>query len=306
LGNEPTHATQSYMVFDVLPAKLQMCFDYLATQNGWDHTKISIPFSAGIMEYSDVPKDAYFFSKYSDSLTQIIKILQANNAPFSINWYPFFTCMYNAQLLPFCLGNEGDWSGQYESMLIAQYDSTYHAMNRLVPNNGVEIVLTEVGWATKGGNYGSAGYASTWYQNTFASMSNPASKLYGVTVFFFELFDEDLKHDGEWERNFGVYDLNGNMKLTGMDVVMGGSAKVVIPPSGDTSTQIWNELNKDVESKGNWDVTLLIASLIVIVICLLAAIHNLGCMEQRGHIAKVTYGAQLDVSEDESDPIKNL
>ena len=35
--------------------------------------------------YSDVPKDAYFFGKYSQELISIIQILAANNAPFSIN-----------------------------------------------------------------------------------------------------------------------------------------------------------------------------------------------------------------------------
>ena len=45
LGNEPV---LNNIDFSVLPSKLQMVYDYLPTQSGWENVKVSIPFSQNI------------------------------------------------------------------------------------------------------------------------------------------------------------------------------------------------------------------------------------------------------------------
>eukprot|EP01084_Bolivina_argentea_P293601 504989_1 len=196
LGNEPIFAG---LDFGILPSKLEMVYSYLQNRNGWKHVKVSIPFSAGIFENTYPVSDSTFKSGYRASLTQILQILQTYN------------------------GNEPDWTGTYESMLAAQYDSTYYAMNALIENNGIEIYITETGWPSKGGVYGSIAYANTYYKSVTRSMSNVDSKLYQVKIFFFELFDEELKSGGEWEPNFGFYDRWSNTKYSDVNLIAEGA-----------------------------------------------------------------------------------
>ena len=210
LGNEPILAHD--ISLNTLSEKLQMLCTHLSSKNGWKHVSISIPFSAEIFEKSYPVTHSIFKVKYNKYLTEILKILQANNGVFSINLYPYFTANDEHKLLEYCIGNETDLTGKYESMLAAQYDATCYALNDLIPNNGVEIIISETGWATKGGTYGSTKYAKQYYENVCKSMNNPLSRLHGVNIFFFELFDEDNKPNGEWERNFGIFDKIGNKK----------------------------------------------------------------------------------------------
>jgi len=222
LGNEPAHEPQSSFInFNALPDKLEMVYDYLKTQSGWEHTKVSIPFSSSIFGKSDPVKDTKFKGDYRGALSEIIDILDENNGPFSVQWYPYFTCADPAfaYLLDYCLGNGPIANKEehgYSSMLEAQVDATYYAMKELVPNNNVEIMVTETGWPTAGNYVASVDNARSYYENTLALMSNPSSKLYQKYIFFFDLFDEDKK-DNERERSFGIYDRYGNEKFNGLD-----------------------------------------------------------------------------------------
>merc|ERR1712228_164530 len=72
--------------------------------------------------------------------------------------------------------------------------------------------MGETGWATAGDSPASGPNANTYYSNILKSMNSSSSMLYGVKIFFFELFDENEKKGSSFEPNFGVYDQDGNMK----------------------------------------------------------------------------------------------
>merc|ERR1719410_437118 len=68
---------------------------------------------------------------------------------------------------------------------------------------------------------------------------------------------------------------------------------IAIPKEQEPSTKIWDDLNTGMEGTGNWNYTLLIASMILIVVCLMAAVHNLGCLK-RNKGAKIAYSSVSD------------
>ena len=168
--------------------------------------------------------DSAFKSEYKSYLTSLIQIYQRYGAPFSINLYPFFAAPDLPNLMDFLLG-KASAAGSYGSMLEQMYDCTHYAMEDAVSNHGVEIVVTETGWSSYSSSYGFAtvSNANEYTANALRLMNDPNSKLYGVKVFWFELFDEDLKSGGDWEQHFGWFDLYGSLKLTISDTDNGGT-----------------------------------------------------------------------------------
>eukprot|EP01084_Bolivina_argentea_P285082 488790_1 len=217
LGNEPIIYGNN---FNILPSKLRQVYQYLRSRSGWNHVKVSIPFSQNIFESTWPVNKSTFKSQYKTALAEITNILRQYGGKFSANLYPFFVLPdpNNAGLLDYCLGNTGDDTGTYRGMIEAQYDATKYAMSDIGASD-VGIMITETGWSSSSSSYwfATSSNAETYLQNTLGFMNNPSSILYGVKVYCFELFDENLKHGGDWEQHFGVYDLND-----GLDLIMSG------------------------------------------------------------------------------------
>ena len=135
-----------------------------------------------------------FKSEYKTYLSSIIQIYKNYGAPFSINLYPFFAASSLPNLMDFLLGKESA-AGSYGSMLEQMYDCTLYAMENAVSNHGVEVVITETGWSSYSSSYSFAtvSNANSYTENALRLMNDASSKLYGVKVFWFELFDEYSK-----------------------------------------------------------------------------------------------------------------
>lgn len=211
LGNEPL---LNNIDFSKLPAKLNLVYNYIRSQSGWDKVMVSIPFSQNIFDVTYPVPDSTFKTDYKGYLASIIGIYKNYGAPFSINLYPFFVAPYLPDLMDYILGEESG-AGDYSSMLGAQYMATYYAMEDALSNNGVEIIITETGWSSYSTVYDFAttSNANKYYQNTLRLMQDSTSEIYNTRIYFFELFDESKKGGGDWEQHFGVYDENGDIKL---------------------------------------------------------------------------------------------
>ena len=73
----------------------------------------------------------------------------------------------------------------------------------------VKFTVTESGWPTSGEPFLTEYHSAQWYASTIRQMEDPGSPLYGVDVFFFEAFDEDLKQElYDW----GLMTSNGKIK----------------------------------------------------------------------------------------------
>lgn len=207
LTNEPGNIGTN---FSLLPPKLEMVYSYLQSQNGWEHVHVSIPFCCIFGVTYPVP-DSAFKAEYRAHLAELIDIYQRYGGVFSVNMYPFYVTEHEPQLLSYILGEE---ALEYSSMLAAQYVATWYAMQEVAPNNSVEIIISETGWSTSSPSFDFATLenAKSFYNNTFRQMKDPETDLYGVRIYAFELFDENLKYGGDWEPYFGLYDLQAMPK----------------------------------------------------------------------------------------------
>ena len=212
LGNEPL---LNGLIISQLPEKLQLVYDTLESYSEWRDIPVSIPFSAAIFGTTYPVVDSTFNPDYQEYMASIIEIYQNNSAPFSVQIYPFFVCLDQFISLDYCLGEESA-AGEYSSMLAAQYEATYYAMEHLVSNHSVEIIITETGWPTYSGDsmysHATTKNAIKYYKNTIRLMNDEDSELYDTRIYFFEVFDEDLK-DGDHEQNFGFFDATTNLKI---------------------------------------------------------------------------------------------
>jgi len=216
MGNEPAlyDTYNGGNTFADYPGKLAMVYEYMATQSGWEHVTVSIPFSLSIAGPMYPVASSTFKSEYASYLSPIVSTLRSYGGPFSINLYPFFTAMDDPSLLSYCLGDEA--AGEYGSMLEAQYAGVGYALDALFPGHGLELIVTETGWAS----YSSAFYgatpanAQTYIANMLSAMQSPTSQIYEAKIFLFELFDEELKGGGDHEQHFGVYANDGSAKYS--------------------------------------------------------------------------------------------
>eukprot|EP01083_Nonionella_stella_P090844 253865_1 len=211
LGNEPL---LNGITFSLLSDKLRMVYSYLRAQPEWKHVVVSIPFSQNIFDVTFPVQQSTFKKEYQKELASILAVYKEYNAPFSINLYPFFAAPELHDQMEYLLG-ETSAAGEYTSMLGAMYKATYYAMEDVLAGNEVEIIVTETGWASKSDVYSFATVtnANKYFENTLRLMKDSSSEIYNKKIYYFELLDENKKYGGDWERNFGVYDQNGTLKV---------------------------------------------------------------------------------------------
>eukprot|EP00485_Elphidium_margaritaceum_P013295 CAMPEP_0202728366 /NCGR_PEP_ID=MMETSP1385-20130828/185590_1 /ASSEMBLY_ACC=CAM_ASM_000861 /TAXON_ID=933848 /ORGANISM="Elphidium margaritaceum" /LENGTH=456 /DNA_ID=CAMNT_0049394613 /DNA_START=42 /DNA_END=1412 /DNA_ORIENTATION=+ len=208
LTNEPGNVNAN---FSALPIKLEMVYTYIRAQPGWEHVHVSIPFCCILGASWPVPQ-SYFKPEYASDITRVIEIYEEYGGVFSTNLYPYFVTESEPQLLPYILGTE---TGEYTSMLAAQYMATWYAMQAIVPSNTLEIVIAETGWSTQGSSsswWSTLENAQLFWNSTLHQMSDANAELYGVKIYAFELFDENQKYGGDHEQHFGLYTMSGESK----------------------------------------------------------------------------------------------
>lgn len=148
-----------------------------------------------------------------------------------------------------CVGVPGVVESSLEKQ-VTLWKTLPSRMNLTIPLDNVKLGITETGWLTKGWKYMASEYLSAnFYSSLITSMANHSSSLYGVDVYFFELFDEDLKPDfGYFEdRWWGFFYGNGTVKELNHLTFKATRAMLntVAPP---TSTPI---INPKKSKKGN-------------------------------------------------------
>jgi len=289
MGNEPAlyDTYNGGNTFADYPGKLAMVYEYMATQSGWEHVTVSIPFSLSIAGPMYPVASSTFKSEYASYLSPIVSTLRSYGGPFSINLYPFFTAMDDPSLLSYCLGDEA--AGEYGSMLEAQYAGVGYALDALFPGHGLELIVTETGWAS----YSSAFYgatpanAQTYIANMLSAMQSPTSQIYEAKIFLFELFDEELKGGGDHEQHFGVYGSDGTAKYsqTALSLLSEGASapQFVFPESHAPNKNVWVIDLSSFSSANVWAASLSVLLLVLSVCAMYQICHS----SKRASYAKV-------------------
>ncbi|CAO2829261.1 unnamed protein product [Amaranthus hypochondriacus] len=181
--------------------------------------KISSPISSSVLTNSFPPSNGSFNHDHLQQIIPLLQFLTETNSPLMVNVYPFYSYITNKKDvgLDYALFNTKgvllDNNGLlYDNLFDATLDSFVAAMEK-EGFNGVRMMVAETGWPTDGGEAASFENARVYNGNVamraLRDVGTPKRPSVGVEVFLFDLFDENEKFGVEYERHFGVFQLNG-------------------------------------------------------------------------------------------------
>ncbi|KHN20653.1 glucan endo-1,3-beta-glucosidase 8-like [Glycine soja] len=221
--------------------------------------KITVPFNADIYYSPDsnpVPSTGDFRPEVRDLTVEIIQFLYANNAPFTVNIYPFLS-LYGNQDFPFDFaffdGNNKplrDGKALYTNVFDANLDTLLWALDKAgYPD--MKVMIGEIGWPTDGDKNANAKNAKRFnlglLKHALSGKGTP--KRNGtVDLFLFSLIDEDAKSvaPGNFERHWGIFEFDGKPKYE-LDLIGQHKEKGLVPVEDiKYMEKRWCILNPDV------------------------------------------------------------
>ncbi|XAR53296.1 Glucan endo-1,3-beta-D-glucosidase [Bertholletia excelsa] len=225
VGNEPFLRTYNgtYIPF-TLPA-LKNVQEALNHAGLGSQVKATVPFNADVYfspDSNQVPSAGDFRPEVRDQTIQVIQYLHSNDAPFTVNIYPFLS-LYGNSYFPFDYaffdGNNKplpDGNLVYTNVFDANFDTLVSAL-RKAGYPDMKIIVGEVGWPTDGDKNANVNNAQRFnqglIQHALSGEGTPARKG-EIEVYLFSLIDENAKSidPGSFERHWGLFEFDGKPK----------------------------------------------------------------------------------------------
>ncbi|KAK3019711.1 hypothetical protein RJ639_003147 [Escallonia herrerae] len=223
VGNEPFLQTYNGTFLRTTFPALQNIQSALIKAGLGNKVKVTVPLNADVYESaSGNPSGGDFRADIHDFMIQIVKFLNENGAPFTVNIYPFIS-LYTDSNFPveyaFFDGNASpinDGGTNYYNMFDANLDTLVWALQK----NGfanMPIIVGEIGWPTDGDRNANLVYAQRFNQGFMAHISGGKGtpmRPGPIDVYLFSLIDEDEKSidPGNFERHWGIFFLDGQPK----------------------------------------------------------------------------------------------
>ncbi|KAG6384911.1 hypothetical protein SASPL_153733 [Salvia splendens] len=223
VGNEPFLETYNGSFLKTTYPALKNIQDALTKAGLHDQVKITCPNNADVYSSdSGLPSGGDFRADIRDYMVQIVKLLNDNGAPFTVNIYPFIS-LYTEPTFPveyaFFDGDATPLTDQgmtYTNMFDANHDTLVWALQKNgFPN--MPIILGEIGWPTDGDRNANLQYAQRFNQGFMTRMSagkGTPMRSGPIDAYLFSLIDEDLKsiQPGNFERHWGILRYDGQPK----------------------------------------------------------------------------------------------
>ncbi|KAK7354308.1 hypothetical protein VNO80_19767 [Phaseolus coccineus] len=221
--------------------------------------KITVPFNADIYYSPDsnpLPSAGDFRPEMRDLTIEIIQFLYANNAPFTVNIYPFLS-LYGNEDFPFDFAFfDGkskplrDGKALYTNVFDANLDTLLWALDKAgYPD--MKVIIGEIGWPTDGDKNANAKSARRFnfglLKHALSGKGTPKRRG-TIDLYLFSLIDENIKSvaPGNFERHWGVFEFDGKPKYE-LDLTGEHKEKGLIPVEGIKYLQKrWCILNPDV------------------------------------------------------------
>ncbi|KAE9463271.1 hypothetical protein C3L33_04819, partial [Rhododendron williamsianum] len=220
VGNEVNPNSGSLAPF-VLPAMTKI-YDAIASAGLKDQIKVSTATYSALVSNSFPPSKGSFDGASGSFMGPIINFLNNTNNPLLVSIYPYFSHIQNQQNvpLPYALftatrGFPQDGQNQYRNLFDALLDAAYSAVEKAGGPN-VEIVVSESGWPSAGGDSASVANAGTYYRNLInhvqGGSGTPKRPGRAIETYLFAMFDENQRSGAESEIHFGLFSPNKQPK----------------------------------------------------------------------------------------------
>ncbi|CAO2831915.1 unnamed protein product [Amaranthus hypochondriacus] len=226
VGNEPFLRSYNGTFENATLPALQNIQNALNEAGVGDRIKATVPLNADVYESpvsNPVPSAGRFRPNIADLMTQIVQFMSQNNAPFTVNIYPFLS-LYEDPNFPvnFAFFDGGatpivDNGIQYTNVFDANFDTLVSAL-RSVGFGNMPIIVGEVGWPTDGDIHANINNAIRFYRGLLPKISaNIGTPLRpgNIEMYLFGLLDEDAKSVGPgwFERHWGIFRYDGQPKF---------------------------------------------------------------------------------------------
>lgn len=223
VGNEPFLSTYNgTFEATTLPALVNIQNALIKAGLG-SSIKVTVPSNADVYQSSSGnPSDGDFRTDIHDLMVQIVKFLSQNNAPFTVNIYPFIS-LYEDPNFPVDYAFFNGFSDPlndngkiYDNVFDANYDTLVWALNKNGFGN-MPIIVGEIGWPTDGDRNGNLQLAQRFNQGfmtRFIAGKGTPLRPGPMDAYLFSLVDEDNKsiQPGNFERHWGLFYYDGRPK----------------------------------------------------------------------------------------------
>ncbi|KAI9123266.1 hypothetical protein K1719_006155 [Acacia pycnantha] len=223
VGNEPFLKSYNGMFAQSTFPALQNIQAALIKAGLGRQVKATVPLNADVYQSdSGLPSGGDFRPDIHNQMMAIIKFLNQNGAPISINIYPFLSldadpnfpkefAFFNGSAQPVV-----DGSKTYTNVMDANFDTLVSALEK----NGfgsMPIIIGEVGWPTDGSSNANVQNAQRFNQGLFDRIikgQGTPKRSTPPDIYVFGLLDEDAKsiQPGNFERHWGIFNYDGSLK----------------------------------------------------------------------------------------------